>query len=543
MATQTVGDNTTIDITEEELGKFQTSTIVVDAVEETITDATEIKLTENTSLAVEEKGSVVLDGDFALEATEEKPTGIALASTDTTKTQVVVVSTASVKNLVISTKKQDDGDEAAKVNATVTAKTVDGVSVKTASTSEKSVVNFANNSLKNAQIEVEEKGGDITIKSQDVDGLSIAAAGSEASNVTVDTDTVDVNDAQIELTKAGGTVEIKNSGALSNSTIAVNSDSGVDNSLSIDNEEVANTQLQLVGGNTDIEVNSKKVDKLTVSIDDSTDSQQDLSINADEVTGFTLAVGSESATDVSLDASSTVTQTSIISDSDKKSKVTSKAKLQETNVENTGSGITRLDAEKRATDTDLSNNGDGKLKTNFEAKAVDTKVSNEGEGITNAKFLGKTEGTKIKQEGKGVTKAKFRKAAEDVDIVTGDSKKKGDIVVDFDARVDDMRVKAAGSKQSIDLEFGKKVTNAKLDFGNKADSIVFGGKAADVSVDLGDDKASDTIEISNLSKISSPFKISSFGKNDVLTIGNVNYSSSELQSDPTIYAPIDIQFS
>ena len=117
------------------------------------------------------------------------------------------------------------------------------------------------------------------------------------------------------------------------------------------------------------------------------------------------------------------------------------------------------------------------------------------------------------------------------------------VVVDFDAKVDDMRVKAAGSKQSIELEFGKKVTNAKLDFGNKADSIVFGGKASDVSIDLGDDKASDSIEIADLSKISSPFSISSFGENDVFTIGDVSYSSSELQDNPSIFAPIDIQFS
>lgn len=543
MATQSVNDTTAIDITDEDAGKFEASTIVIDAVEETVTDATEIKLTESTSLAVEEKGSIVLDGQFELKGTEDKPAGITLKSTDTSKTQVVVVSTTSAKNLVIATQAEKEGDQVAKVNATVTAKEVDGVKIKTASTQDKSVVNFTNESLKNAQIEVQEKGGDVTIKSQIVDGLNVSASGNEASNVTVDTETLNVSNAQIELANAGGTVEIKNSGSLSDSVIAVNSNTGVNNILSIDNEEVANTQLQLVGGNSDVEVKSKKVDQLTVSIDDSTDSQQDLTIKADAVTGFTLAVGSESATDVSLDASSTVTQTFISSDSDKKSKVTSKARLQETNVESTGSGITRLDAEKRATDTDLSNNGDGKLKTNFEAKAVDTKVSNEGEGITNAKFLGKTEGTRIKQEGKGVTKAKFRKAAEDVDIVTGDSKKKGDITVDFDARVDDMRVKAAGSKQSIELEFGKKVTNAKLDFGNKADSIVFGGKAADVTIDLGDDKASDTIEIADLSKISSPFKISSFGENDVLTIGSVSYSSGELQSNPSIFAPINIQFS
>ena len=281
--------------------------------------------------------------------------------------------------------------------------------------------------------------------------MTVSASGSEASSITVDKNTADVSDAQIELSNAGGTIEIQNSGSLSNSVIAVNSNTGVDNNLNIESSEVANTQLQLTSGNSAVDVKSQKVDQLTVSVDDSTGAKQDLSIKADVVTGFTLAVGSSSATDTTLDSSSTVTQTSISSDSDKKSKVTSKSKLQETNVENTGSGTTQLNSEKKATDTDLSNSGDGKLKSNFASKAVDTKLSNEGTGKTTARFLGKTESTKIKQQGKGTTKATFNKAAEDVDIVTGKSKKKGDITVDFDAKVDDIRVKASGSKQSIEL--------------------------------------------------------------------------------------------
>ena len=149
---------------------------------------------------------------------------------------------------------------------------------------------------------------------------------------------------------------------------------------------------------------------------------------------------------------------------------------------------------------------------------------------------------KIKQEGKGTTKAIFNKAAEDVDIVTGQSKKKGDISVDFDARVEDIRVKASGSKQSIELEFEKKVSNAKLDFGNKADSITFGGKAGNVAIDFGNDKASDTIEITDLNKISAPFSISNFGGNDEMIIGGVTYTASELKDNPSIYEPIEIQF-
>ena len=131
-------------------------------------------------------------------------------------------------------------------------------------------------------------------------------------------------------------------------------------------------------------------------------------------------------------------------------------------------------------------------------------MSNEGNGFAKANFAGKTEGTKINQEGKGLTKANFSGAAKDVDIVTGENNKKGTIKASFDAKVDDIRIKAGGSKQAIDIEFDKKVKNAKLNFGDEADSVVFGGVAKKVSINLGEDTAADTIEIDDLSKIQKP---------------------------------------
>ena len=55
-----------------------------------------------------------------------------------------------------------------------------------------------------------------------------------------------------------------------------------------------------------------------------------------------------------------------------------------------------------------------------------------------------------------------------------------------------------------------------MNFGDKADSIVFGGVAKEVSINLGEDTAADTIEIDDLSKIESPFSISNFGNEDTL---------------------------
>lgn len=535
-------DNSIIDIGENDQTIVQLEKIIISGVDAVETNADQIKLNSESSINTQTKGNTILTGE-SLSGTTEKPASILLTSSDTSKSQVVAVTTAAVRNTVITTTAPAaPGEEVAKADIKVLSANVEDVSIETSSTTEKSVVELDNDSLTNAVIQSKEKGADVTIKSTKVDGLTVSTSGSEASSITVDNKTADVSNAQIELSNAGGTVDIKNSGSLSNSVIAVNSNTGVDNNLNIESAEVANTQLQLTSGNSTVDVKSQKVEQLTVSVDDSTGAKQDLSINADFVTGFTLAVGSSSATDTTLIASSTVSKTTISSNSDKKSTVTSKSKLQETNVENTGSGITQLNSEKRATDTNLSNSGDGKLRSNFASKAVDTKLSNEGTGKTRANFLGKTESTKIKQDGKGTTKATFNKVAKDVDIVTGKSKKKGDITVDFDAKVDDIRVKASGSKHSIELEFEKKVTNANLDFGKQADSISFGGTAQDVAVDLGDDKSSDTIEITNLNKISAPFSISNFGGNDVMAIGGVTYTASELQDNPSIYAPIEIQF-
>ena len=161
MATLAVNDETTIDISEALAGKVETSQVTIESNGESIENVSEIKLGSEGSLNTETEGNSVLTGE-SLIGTEEAPSSISLVSEDTEETQVLVVSTKSVKNAVIVTKAPtSEDDKVAKADIDLSSEVVENVSVKTSSTEEKSVTLSSENVRTGL---VSEAGGDLTVE-------------------------------------------------------------------------------------------------------------------------------------------------------------------------------------------------------------------------------------------------------------------------------------------------------------------------------------------------------------------------------------------
>ena len=131
MSTFSPNADTTIDIGEGIESDIQTATIGVTGVEEIETNATEIKFLKEASINTETTASAVLTGE-SLAGTEEKPAGIALTSSNTSKPQIVAVQTVAVKNTVIETSAPTSPDqEVAKADILLSSEIIDSVSIKT----------------------------------------------------------------------------------------------------------------------------------------------------------------------------------------------------------------------------------------------------------------------------------------------------------------------------------------------------------------------------------------------------------------------------
>ena len=265
MATVSVDSNTTIDISDDLAGQVDTAPITIQGVDQVSTNATEIKLNAQGSINTETSGSSVLTGE-TLSGTADAPAGIALASTDTTETQVLAVNTKAVKNTVITTKAPTSaGEQVAKADITLNSETAENISVKTGSTEQKSVVTLNSSTVAGATVELTEAGGDLTIKSTTVSDLKVDSSGSEFSEITFGEGVQSVDAAQIALKEAGGAVTVEE-GSIANSVIAVEANADTISTVTIASnvEEVA-FQIQLAQGTAEVGVAAQTVTDLVIN--------------------------------------------------------------------------------------------------------------------------------------------------------------------------------------------------------------------------------------------------------------------------------------
>ena len=483
MSTLSQGD-TTVDISDEILDTVETAPIVVEGIDENQTDATEIRLTseEGTSLRTETTGSTVLTGE-SLQGTLEDPASISLATDGSKEAQLVAVNTSSIANTVITTAESVDGSSVAAAQVVISSETVEAVSIKTASTEQKSQVRFdqTTETLAGARIEMEGAGGNLDIQSASVDNLQVKAAGEQFSEISFGTEVETVSNAQIEIGESGGSLEMEG-GTLASSTIAIASDAGTVNSVTIssDVESVTDTTLQLTKGASNIGIASATVKD--VSVVANSKEPTSLVVNSEDVKGFTLSVGKSEA---SLD----------------------------------------LASESRIGGTALASSTKGTFNATIDAVTKNTSISNSKGGDVDAAFTEKAINPSISNEGKGTVEANFESATKGAELEST----RGAIEASFSGKVTDILVDASTSKGDVSLLFDSKVTDANLNFGRGSDEVIFGGSfGGSSSVDLGSDKNPDSVTISNPRKVNTPLAISSFGKQDTLILGGQTFTYDQI---------------
>ena len=479
MSTLAQGD-TTINISDEILETIVFETVVLDDVGEEFADAVKIELTSTagTSLQTETTGSTVLSGE-SLQGTAEDPASISLVTDDSGGAQFVSVDTATITNTVITTEESVNGSTVAAATIVLSSEEIESVSIKVASTAEKSEISFdqSTESLDDVQIEMEGAGGTLDIQSAQVESLKVKAAGEQFSEIKFGADVEKVNNAQIEFGESGGSLEMEG-GTLSASTISIATSNDVVNSVAIGSsvESVSDTTLELSKGSSNIDISSNVVEN--VSVVASSKKPTSLEVDSADVSGFTLSVARSTA-NLSLDSDNKIEGTTL--DSSTK-----------------GNFAASIDAANK--DTAISNKKGGDLEASFNAKTINPTISNSGKGTVEANFSSTVRGASI-ESSKGPIEASF-------------SGKSLDIVVD-----------ASTSKAPVDLSFDSKATNVNLSLGKGSDEIIFGGKiSGSSSVDLGSDKKEDTISINKSKKVIDPLEISNFGKQDLLSLGSETYS-------------------
>ena len=483
MSTLSQGD-TTVDISDEILETINVAPIVLDGVDEEFTDATEIELTstDGTALRTETSGSTVLTGG-SLQGTAEEPASISLVTDGSKEAQLVAVNTASIANTVITTAESVDGSSVAAAQVVISSETVESVSIKTASTEQKSQVRFdqTTETLAGARIEMEGAGGNLDIQSASVDNLQVKAAGEQFSEITFGTEVEEVSNAQIEIGQSGGSLDMEG-GTLASSTIAIASDRGAVNSVNItsDVESVTDTTLQLTKGASNIGIASATVKD--VSVVANSKEPTSLVVDSEDVKGFTLSVRK---TEASLDLAS-------------ESRIggTTLASSTKATFDATIDAVTK--------NTSISNSKGGNIDAAFTEKAINPSISNEGKGTVEANFESATKGAELEST-------------------------RGAIEASFSGRVTDILVDASTSKGDVSLLFDSKVTDANLNFGRGSDEVIFGGSfGGSSSVDLGSDKNPDSVTISNPRKVNTPLAISSFGKQDTLVLGGQTFTYDQI---------------
>ena len=483
MSTLSQGD-TTVDISDEILDTINFAPIVLDGVDEEFTDAVEIELTltEGTSLRTETAGSTVLTGE-SLQGTAEDPASISLVTDGSNEAQLVAVNTSSIANTVITTAESVDGSSVAAAQVVISSETVESVSIKTASTEQKSQVRFdqSTDSLSGVRIEMEGAGGNLDIQSSSVDNLQVKAAGDQFSEITFGAEVEEVSNAQIEIGKSGGSLEMEG-GTLASSTIAIASDRGAVNSVNItsDVESVTDTTLQLTKGASNIGIASATVKD--VSVVANSKEPTSLVVNSADVKGFTLSVGKSEA---SLD-------------------LASESRIGGTTLASSTKGRFNAIIDAVTKNTAISNSKVGNIVAAFREKAINPSISNEGKGTVEANFESATKGAELEST-------------------------RGAIEASFSGKVTDILVDASTSKGDVSLLFNSKVTDANLNFGRGSDEVIFGGSfGGSSSVDLGSDKNPDSVTISNPRKVNTPLAISSFGKQDTLVLGGQTFTYDQI---------------
>ena len=479
MATVSVDSNTTIDISDDLAGQVDTAPITIQGVDQVSTNATEIKLNAQGSINTETAGSSVLTGE-TLSGTADAPAGIALASTDTTETQVLAVNTKAVKNTVITTKAPTSaGEQVAKADIILNSETAEDVSVKTSSTEEKSVVTLNSSVVTGATVELTEAGGDLTVKSATVSNLKVESSGSEFSEITFGEGVQAVDDAQIALKEAGGAITVEE-GNIANSVIAVEANADTISTVTIASnvEEVAGTQIQLAQGTAEVGVAAQTVTDLVIN---STSKQAtSVTIDSDNVSGFVLSATRAKA-DLNLSSDNTVSDTTLISSTKKGFNATIDARNENTSITATK----------------------GKAEATFSGKSVNPTISNEGKGETVTDFSAKAVGASLSTD-------------------------KGAITASFEGKAKDIVVKAAKTKKGIDLSYEKALTDGNFKLGKGADELVFGGAIKDSKANLGDDNKTDSVTIDRPGK--SVIDIKNFGQEDLLIVRGDEFTAEDISN-------------
>ena len=486
MSTLSQGD-TTVDISDEIEETIDIAPLFIDGIDVVQTDAVEIRLTspEGTSLRTETAGSTLLTGQ-PLQGTAENPASISLVTDGTravSEAQVVAINTSTVSNTVITTAESVDGSTVAAAEIVVSSDNVEAVSIKTASTEQKSQVRFdrTTESLAGVRIEMEGAGGNLDIQSSSVDNLQVKAAGDQFSEITFGTEVETVANAQIEIGQSGGSLEMEG-GTLASSTIAIDSDRGAVNSVNItsDVESVTDTTLQLTKGASNIGIASATVKD--VSVVANSKEPTSLVVNSEDVKGFTLSVGKSEA---SLD-------------------LASESRIGGTTLASSTKGTFDATIDAVTKNTSISNSKGGNIDAAFTEKAINPSISNEGKGTVEANFESATKGAELEST-------------------------RGAIEASFSGKVTDILVDASTSKGDVSLLFSGKVTDANLNFGRGSDEVIFGGSfGGSSSVDLGSDKNPDSVTISNPRKVNTPLAISSFGKQDTLVLGGQTFTYDQI---------------
>lgn len=271
-------------------------------------------------------------------------------------------------------------------------------------------------------------------------------------------------------------------GTLTSSTVAIASDAGTVNTVTIasDVESVTDTTFELTKGSTNVGIASATVKD--VSVIANSKEPTSLVVTSEEVKGFTLSVGKSEA---SLD----------------------------------------LASESRIGGTTLASSTKGTFSASIDAVTKNTAISNTRGGDLDASFAEKAINPSIVNEGKGTIEANFESATKGAELEST----RGAIDASFSGKVTNIVVDASTSKGAVSLNFDSKITNANLNLGRGSDEVIFGGSfGGSSSVDLGSDKKPDSVTISSPRKVNTPLTISSFGKQDTLTLGGQTFTYEQI---------------
>ena len=505
MSTLAQGDSI-IDISDEILDSIDVAPIEIIGVDGNPTDAVEIRLNseDGTAIRTETTGSTVLTGE-ALTGTEEFPASISLVSDGSNEVQTVAVNTVAISNTVITTAESVDGSFVAAAQIVISSETVESVSIKTASTDQKSQVRFdqTTESLEGVQIEMVGAGGNLDIQSASVEGLVVNAAGTEFSEITFGTEVETVANANIQVGAAGGSIEVEG-GSLSSSTFAIASDRNAVNTVAIgaNVEAVADTPFELTQGSTNIGIASAVA--------------QDITFDAGSKEGTTVSVSSESIDSLTFNAQRAASSLTLAPSASASSRSLSRTKRSSATIEDT---VLSSTAKKN-----------GALTAVIDGVSADTTLTNERGGLIDVSFSEKAFSPIFSNEGnkKARIEADFAKVAKNAEFMV----EKGSVDSTFNAKVNGLDVDASSTKQAISLEFSKSVEDATLSLGKGADTVIFGGAVkGSSSLDLGNDGKADIVTIESPGKINTPFTISNVGGKDIFIYGGEDFFGRDLSAD------------